>query len=150
MSATTHEPELRDRVPEIPAMQPGKIREAGARALGVRFVAGALTSVAAGLVTIAFGPHVGGILLGFPAILAASLTLIAEEEDGVEAREDARGAIAGALALAAFALTVLVLVDHLPGGVTLLIAAAVWLLVAVGLYAAFWFGLPRGRVGQRR
>jgi len=39
-----------------------------------------LTSVAAGLVTLGFGARVGGILLGFPAIMAASLTLIEEEE----------------------------------------------------------------------
>ena len=33
-----------------------------------------------GGVSLALGPRVGGILLAFPAILAASLTLIEEQE----------------------------------------------------------------------
>jgi hypothetical protein len=139
VSATTHEPELRDRVPEIPAMQPGKIREAGARALGVRFVAGALTSVAAGLVTIAFGPHVGGILLGFPAILAASLTLIEEQENSIEAREDARGATLGGLALAAFAGTAALSLGALSGALGLLLASAAWAGCALLGYLLLWW-----------
>src|SRR5919108_96559 len=83
--------------------QPAKLRELRARDLIVRFAFGAATSAVAGAISIVFSPIAGGVFLAFPAILAASLTLIAEAEDRGEAREDARGAAVGAVALAAFA-----------------------------------------------
>jgi uncharacterized membrane protein (GlpM family) len=140
MSGGEREPKLTDRLDERPRLKPANLREANARELGIRFAAGAATSVVVGLVTLAFGPHVGGILLAFPAILAASLTLIEKQEDAVEAREDARGAIAGGVALVFFAMATTTLITHLPGGVTLAIAAVVWLVAATSLYAAFWWG----------
>jgi hypothetical protein len=102
-------------------------------------VAGAATSVVAGLVTLAFGARVGGILLAFPAILAASLTLIEEQEDSVDAREDARGAIVGGCGLIVFAVVAAVTLNELPPAVALLLAAAAWALVALGSYAVFWW-----------
>jgi phosphotransferase system glucose/maltose/N-acetylglucosamine-specific IIC component len=84
-------------------------------------------------------PRVGGILLGFPAIMAASLTLIAEEEDITEAREDARGAIVGACALALFAAVAALTFVHESGGVVLLISTVVWASVAVLGYVVLWW-----------
>ena len=84
----------------MPTFKLARVRGVRPRDLAaVRFVCGALTPVVAGLVTIAFGARPGGILLAFPAILAASLTLIEEEEDAEDAREDSRGAVAGGVAL---------------------------------------------------
>lgn len=139
MSTEAREPELSDRMEERPSLDVRKVREVDVRAIAIRFVAGALTSILAGLLTVGFGPHIGGIMLAFPAILAASLTLIAEEDDREEAREDARGAAAGGVALGVFAIVCAVLFGNVPGGVTLGLAGLAWLLCAVLLYVAFWW-----------
>ena len=139
MSAQSDEPTVRDRVQQRPGFSFGKVRETTARELIIRFLAGAATSVASGAVTLAFGPRVGGILLGFPAIMAASLTLIAEEEDITEAREDARGAIVGACALTLFAAVAALTFGHLSGGVVLVISTVVWATAAVLGYVVLWW-----------
>jgi hypothetical protein len=139
MSTAQQEASVTERVAERPAAQPEKLRDVRTRDLGYRFIAGALTSIAAGAVTLAFGARVGGILLAFPAILAASLTLIEEQEDSAEAREDARGAIIGGLALAAFAAVVAITVRSLGGPISLVLASAAWLACALGGYALAWF-----------
>ena len=100
---------------------------------------GAVTSIASGMLTLAFNARVGGILLAFPAILAASLTLIEQQEDSADAREDARGAIAGGLALTVFAAVAAVSFGHIAGALTLAIAAGAWLGTAGLLYALFWW-----------
>jgi hypothetical protein len=139
MSNLPEEAPITRRVAERPSLQPGKVREIRVRSLGVRFIAGALTSVVAGAVTTAFGVRAGGILLAFPAILAASLTLIEEQEDSAEAREDARGAVIGGCALAAFAATAAIAMGELDGGIALALATVAWLLVALLGYRLAWF-----------
>jgi uncharacterized membrane protein (GlpM family) len=139
MSTQTEGPTVRDRIDEHPSASLDNVKETTARELIIRFAAGAATSVASGLVALAFGPRVGGILLGFPAILAASLTLIAEEEDARDAREDARGAIVGACALTLFAVVAALTFGDLSGGVVLALATVVWLLAAVLLYVVLWW-----------
>jgi phosphotransferase system glucose/maltose/N-acetylglucosamine-specific IIC component len=139
MSTQTHEPSVRDRIEQRPAFSLAKVKETSGRELAIRFAAGALTSIGSGAVTLAFGARVGGILLGFPAIMAASLTLIAEEEDVTEAREDARGAIVGACALTLFAAVAALSFGHLAGGVALLAATVVWVVVAVLGYVILWW-----------
>lgn len=69
----------------------------------------------------------------------ASLTLIYRQEDAHEAREDARGAIAGGVALTTFAAVFAVLIGHTSSPATLLIAAAAWVTVALGLYGLLWW-----------
>jgi hypothetical protein len=133
------EPTVRDRIERRPHLDPRRALQAKPGDLLVRFAAGAMTSICAGLVTLAFGPRVGGIFLAFPAILGASLTLIEQQEDSVDAREDARGAIAGGCALAVFAVVVAVTVERVSGGLALLIGAAAWLVSAVGIYTALWW-----------
>lgn len=139
MSAPKREPRFVDRVDERPAFDLGQVRKASVRDLGYRFLAGALVSVAAGLVTIAFGARVGGILLAFPAILAASLTLIEEQEDSAEAREDARGAVLGGCALALFALVAALTLGKLGDVVALLLATIAWFAGALIGYLLAWF-----------
>jgi len=139
MSAATKEATIEERVRERPSAQPGKARRVPVRHLGYRFVAGALTSIAAGVVTLAFGARVGGVLLAFPAIFAASLTLIEEQEDRVEAREDARGALIGALALTLFAAVAALTLGRLGSALALLLAAITWFLASFGGYLLAWF-----------
>lgn len=138
MSPPTDGPTVRDRVEERPSFSLGKVKETTAREWIIRFVAGAATSVASGLLTLGFGPRVGGILFGFPAIMAASLTLIAEEEDARHAREDARGAIVGACALTLFAAVATLTFGHLPGAVVLALATVVWVTAALVGYVVLW------------
>lgn len=86
-----------------------------------------------------FRARIAGIPLAFPAVLVASLTLIEEQEDSEEAREDSRGAVAGAAALAVFGVVAALLFALLPGGVALVVAVLTWLAVAVGSYRLFWW-----------
>jgi uncharacterized protein DUF3147 len=139
MIERSDEPTVRDSVEQRPAFALDKVRDTTPRELVIRFAAGALTSIVSAAVTLGFGPRVGGILLGFPAIMAASLTLIAEEEDITEAREDARGAIVGACALALFAAIAALTFRHLPGGIVLAISTAVWTAAAMLGYAVLWW-----------
>jgi uncharacterized membrane protein (GlpM family) len=115
-----------------------KLRDVRLRDLVVRFAFGALTSAVAGTLSITVDPIVGGTFLAFPAILAASLTLIAEEEDRSEAREDGRGAAVGALALAAFAAIGVAAFTKIAWPLGLLAASGAWLVVAIGLYVVLW------------
>ncbi len=110
-----------------------------ARALGLRFIAGAVTSIVAGGVTLSFGTRTGGILLAFPAILAASLTLIEEQENSAEAREDARGAVIGGFGLAVFAAIGALTFGKLNGAIVLALATLGWFAVALVGYALAWF-----------
>jgi hypothetical protein len=120
------------------ALMPGKLREVHARDLVIRFALGATTSVAAGAVSLWFGPFTGGVLLAFPAILAASLTLVADEESARRAREDARGAVVGAVALAAFSVVGIVAFTHLAWGWVLAAATLAWTGLALAVYLALW------------
>src|SRR3954470_9913907 len=115
-----------------------KVRDLRLRDTVVRFAFGAITSAVSGSLSILFSPIVGGAFLAFPAILAASLTLIAEEEGREESREDARGATVGALALAAFAAIGVATLTHIAWPVALAAASGGWAVVAIGLYVALW------------
>jgi hypothetical protein len=131
--------ELSDPVPESPRFDLRKALQAKPSAMLFRFCAGAVTSVVAGILGLLFHARIGGIPLAFPAVLVASLTLIEEQEDSQEAREDARGAMAGAAAMAVFGVVAALLLNVLPGGIVLAIAAVVWLAVSLGLYRLFWW-----------
>lgn len=139
MSATLEEAPITERVRERPSLSPRKLAQAKPRELGFRFVAGAVTSIVSGVVTLLFGARVGGIFLAFPAILAASLTLIEQQEDSAETREDARGAVIGGCGMAAFAVVAALTFGHIPGGLALAAAAGAWLVVALGGFLVAWW-----------
>ena len=132
------EPSWREPPEESIGTQVAKVGDLRIRDLIVRFIFGAITSAVAGSLSILFSPIVGGVFLAFPAILAASLTLIAEEEDMEESREDARGATAGALALGAFAGIGVLTFTMIAWPLALVAASAGWTLVALGLYLFLW------------
>jgi hypothetical protein len=138
MTHGEREPTVRDQLEERPHLELKKIAQVRRRDLVYRFGAGAITSVGAGVVTLVFGARAGGIFLAFPAILAASLTLIEEQEDSVEAREDARGAMVGGLALAAFAAVAALTLGSMNAAIALGLAALAWLAVAGAGYAGLW------------
>jgi hypothetical protein len=110
----------------------------------VRFGLGGAMTVVAGLIAARFGPVIGGLFLAFPAIFPASVTLIEKhvrerkEKAGLlgarrgkeAAALDAIGAALGSFGLAAFGLTVWLMIGRSPGS-ALGFAAASWLAVAM-------------------
>ncbi|MEV0230939.1 DUF3147 family protein [Nonomuraea sp. NPDC050786] len=118
--------------------QPAKLRETPLRGLVVRFAFGAFVSVVAGVVGELWGPVAGGVFLAFPAILAATLTLLEEEEHRRDpAVQDARGAVLGATGMIAFAVCAWALALRLPAPLGLGLATVAWAAIAGGLYQAF-------------
>ena len=102
----------------------------------VRFAFGGAITVATGVIANVWGPLVAGLFLAFPAILPASLTLVKEHDGREETVDDARGARLGSIALAAFALVVVLTAERLPAAAVLTLAAVTWLVVAVGAWLA--------------
>jgi hypothetical protein len=105
----------------------------------VRFVLGGAATVVTGLIGAKWGPVVGGLFLAFPAMLCASATLVQsherrrKKEAGLEGTKrgkdtaalDAAGAALGSMALAGFALTMLVAVGSNPWS-SLAMASLAW------------------------
>jgi hypothetical protein len=120
---------------QMPRFNPGEIGAHRVRDYVIRFLFGAAISLVAGLIGMKFGPKLGGVFLGFPAILPASLTLIEKKDGKEQASVDSIGAALGATGMIAFALIVSVTV--IPWGVlpSLAVSLVVWLMVALGLYA---------------
>ncbi len=112
----------------------GTLRKTTPAEHAVRFVFGGSMTAMTGLIAHAVGPVIGGLFLAFPAILPASLTLVASHEGRQKAVTEAGGAILGAIALAAFAATAWLLSPHASPVVTLGAAAAVWAMAAVVLW----------------
>ena len=90
----------------IPGIDPGEVGTHRVRDYLIRFCFGAGISLVAGVIGMKFGPVLGGVWLGFPAILPASLTLIEKKEGKEAASVDSIGAILGAIAMIAFAIVV--------------------------------------------
>ncbi len=109
-----------------------------------RFVFGAGIAATAAIVGAVFGPKVGGILLAFPAILPASLTLIERKDGRHEAKIDAKGALLGSLALIGFAAVAALALPRLSPWIALALACAAWTVIAAGLYVLM-VRLPRRR-----
>jgi hypothetical protein len=116
------------------AIDPGALRNAKPGELAIRFAFGAAIALTAGLVGLKFGPRVGGVLLAFPALLPASLTLM-EKKDGREKADiDAVGASLGSCGMVAFAIAAVFLLPRLGAAPGVLLAAAVWAVVSVALF----------------
>jgi uncharacterized membrane protein (GlpM family) len=115
---------------QSPEAHPEKLQKPPARDWVIRFAFGAGVSALAAIVTKVWGPTVGGLFRAFPAILLASLTLVAKEEGAHRAREDARGAALGALGLIGFGIVVWATTPQWPVWVTLLAATIAWAAVS--------------------
>lgn len=115
-------------------VEPAQIRRTKWPAYAVRFAFGGLITSFAGFIGKEYGPVVGGLFLGFPAILPASLTLVKKHDGEDAAGDDALGAVAGSGGLVAFAVVIWTLSDRLAAVFVLLIAAALWLAISVSLW----------------
>jgi hypothetical protein len=142
MSSATRGEEREERFgspPEDPVgLDVGKAAQPDVRGLAIRFAFGATTSAVAALIAVLANASWSGPMLAFPAILAASVTLISNEESRKRAREDARGAVLGAFALAVFAAVFALLVTRIAPGLALAVASLAWLLLATALYWVVW------------
>ncbi len=119
----------------------------------LRFVLGGLVTAGAGIIAKKLGPSFGGLFLAFPAILAASTTLVEKhererkEQKGLggkyrgrhAAGADAAGAGMGSIGLISFAVFVW---KVLPGHNSWLVIAAATLLWAM-VCVAVWFSWKR-------
>ncbi|MEN3533916.1 DUF3147 family protein [Microbispora sp. ZYX-F-249] len=114
----------------------GELRRPPPRDWVVRFAFGAGVSALAGVVSELAGPRAGGLFLAFPAILLASVTLIAKEDGVRQAGQDVWGATFGALGLIGFAAVVTTTVAVWPLWVSLTAATVAWAAVSLSLYAA--------------
>ncbi|MDP8922807.1 MAG: DUF3147 family protein, partial [Chloroflexota bacterium] len=92
----------------------------------VRFVFGGSVTVLAGLMAHWFGPVVGGLFLAFPAILPASVSLVARHRGSEEARDDALGAALGSVGLLSFGALVWPLGERWSPWLVLPVAGFVW------------------------
>ena len=118
--------------------------------LAIRFAFGFGISAAAGIVGVVATNRIGGVLLGFPAILPASLTLIERHDGRHSAAIDATGAILGSAALVAFAVIATLSLTAMPAAIALGLAGAAWLAVGLGLYVlAVRLPLRRKRDAKR-
>lgn len=113
-----------------------KLSKAKPGEIAIRFVFGAGIALLAATVGHVFGARAGGLFLAFPVALPATLTLIERKEGTTKAWADDSGGALGAAGLAAFALSVYLLIRWNPVA-ALLLALLAWALVSGGLYAIF-------------
>ncbi len=130
-----------------PQLDFGAIKKHSVGDYVTRFAFGAGISAAAAIVAAVFGAKLGGVLLAFPAIMPASLTLIEKKDGRQKAAINAYAAILGSVALIAFAIVATYSFKHFSGAVALLLAGGAWLLVAAVLYVSILW-LPR-RLSRR-
>ncbi|MEU8176430.1 DUF3147 family protein [Microbispora hainanensis] len=112
-----------------------ELRRPPMRDWAVRFAFGAGVSALAGVVSVLAGPRAGGLFLAFPAILLASVTLVAKEEGVRQAGQDVGGATFGALGLIGFAVVAALTVTVWPLWLSLTIATLSWAALSLALYA---------------
>lgn len=132
----------------IVGLHAGAVRDLPLSDLLVRFGFGAAISAVAGVVSVLAGSEPGGILLAFPAILPATLTLVEKEESERQAEDLDVGSILGAAALAAFAVVVWQYMEKGSALVVLALATATWLVTAVVLYLGLRLFVRQGRLRQ--
>ena len=110
----------------------------------LRFLFGGAITVITGVLAERYGPEFGGLFLAFPALFAASATLIEKHERERKRRSgivktirgsqaaalDARGVTMGSIGLIGFALVVWELLP-IWNGDALLAALVVWLVISI-------------------
>lgn len=135
----------------VVGVSPGGLRQVPRRDLAIRFAFGAGVSTVASLIAIGFGARAGGLMLAFPAILPATLTLLEQEESTRKAADDDLGSVLGALGLAAFAVLAWWLFVRAGGAATIAAAGFAWLATSAGCYFLVRaIAARRSRRGQRR
>ena len=129
-------------------VDPSRLKQTKWHEYALRFVAGGIITVLAGVIARKWGPGIGGLFLAFPAIFPASATLIEKherqrkqerglhgEERGADAAAiDALGAAMGSVGLVAFAGICWWLIPRYPAPWALGGATVAWLLVSFSIW----------------
>jgi uncharacterized membrane protein (GlpM family) len=129
-------------------VDPSGLKQTKWHEYALRFVAGGIITVVAGVIARKWGPGIGGLFLAFPAIFPASATLIEKHErqrkqaKGLHGAErgtdaaaiDALGAAMGSVGLVAFAGICWWLIPRYPAPLALGGATVAWLLVAFSVW----------------
>ncbi len=97
----------------------------------IRFVFGGVVSLMAGIVGRHWGPVVGGLFLGFPSILPATVTLVTKHKGRQAAADDTRGAAIGSVGLVGFAVIVFVTAESWSPWASLGAAIVGWALASL-------------------
>ena len=124
---------MNDREP-LATIEVERFEKIDASELAIRFAFGAAASLLAGCTTLIFGPRAGGLFLAFPAILAASVTLIEKKEGNRAAVHHIKGAVLGTVGLATFALAFEAALRTTALGFALALAFGTWIATSLGLY----------------
>lgn len=111
-----------------------ELRRVRRRDLLIRFAFGAAISVVAGIGASTLGAVVGGLLLAFPSVLPASVTLVEEKDGKGAAVHEVGGAVLGAVGLTAFAVVAFLLLSGGAAAWALPAALAAWAVVSCALY----------------
>ncbi len=123
----------------------------------LRFVLGGLVTAVAGVIAQKLGPTLGGLFLAFPAILAASVTLVEKhererkEQKGLggkyrgrhAAGADAAGAAMGSVGLIAFAVMVWRELPCHRSWVVIAAATILWGAVCIAVWVAWKMNILR-------
>ena len=128
-------------------VETSRVRKTKWQQYAIRFLFGGLITAVVGVLGKAYGPVVAGLFLAFPAILPASVTLVASHDGERAAGADSVGAAIGSSGLIVFGLVVWALASRWPAWAVLVLATAVWFIVSVGIWAAFELVRHRRRVG---
>jgi uncharacterized membrane protein (GlpM family) len=129
-------------------IDPAGLKQTKWHEYALRFAAGGIITVLAGLIARKWGPGIGGLFLSFPAIFPASATLIEKherqrkqkkglhgEERGTDAAAlDALGAAMGSVGLMAFAGICWWLIPRYPAPLALAGGTVAWLFVSFSVW----------------
>jgi Protein of unknown function (DUF3147) len=129
-------------------VDPSGLKQTKWHEYALRFVAGGIITVIAGVIAGKWGPGIGGLFLAFPAIFPAGATLIEKherqrkqekglhgEERGADAAAiDALGAAMGSVGLVAFAGICWWLIPRYPAPLALGGATVAWLLLSFSVW----------------
>ena len=129
-------------------VDPSGLKQTKWHEYALRFVAGGIITVLAGMIARRWGPGIGGLFLAFPAIFPASATLMEKherqrkQEKGLHGAErgtdaaaiDALGAAMGSVGLTAFAGICWWLIPRYPAPLALGGATVGWLLVSFSIW----------------
>jgi hypothetical protein len=129
-------------------IDPSGLKQTKWHEYALRFIAGGVITVVAGMIARKWGPGIGGLFLAFPAIFPASATLIEKHErqrkkaKGLHGEErgtyvaaiDAMGAAMGSIGLVAFAVIGWWLIPRYPALLALGGAALAWLLISFSVW----------------
>jgi hypothetical protein len=129
-------------------IDPSGLRQTKWHEYALRFMAGGVITVIAGLIARKWGPGIGGLFLAFPAIFPASATLIETHERQEKQKKDlhgdkrgtdaaaidALGAAMGSVGLMAFAVICWWLIPRYPAPLALGSATIAWLLVSFSIW----------------